>query len=371
MTKCLITKLNGTVDNDSILRIGEMKFSINKIDSPTKDTQYLSITSQKDIKLKIIGDGYFTDESLSVNNGKTKAISANTQTVCYLSNNNFELVIPEKYSLNVINDMETNAGNKVFKLEDFKFLKNISMISLHNEKITGDISSLKDLATLSSLLLTGTNIIGDIANLKNLTALSLVNFSGTNVSGDIANLKNLTTLKYVIFYGTNVSGDIANLKNLTALTSIGLTNTNISGDIANLKNLTALTSLGISNTNVSGDIANLKNLTKLNKELRLEKLNLSGNIGDLPNNILFITNKNGKSNFTWTTSSRTNILAMETIACDNIDKLLQDMSNMNANFAGEAAYYKTIGLIGTRTSASDAAVQTLQSKGYTVSITPA
>ena len=348
MTKCLITKLNGTVDNDSILRIGEMKFSINKIDSPTKDTQYLSITSQKDIKLKIIGDGYFTDESLSVNNGKTKAISANTQTVCYLSNNNFELVIPEKYSLNVINDMETNAGNKVFKLEDFKFLKNISMISLHNEKITGDISSLKDLATLSSLLLTGTNIIGDIANLKNLTALSLVNFSGTNVSGDIANLKNLT-----------------------ALTSIGLTNTNISGDIANLKNLTALTSLGISNTNVSGDIANLKNLTKLNKELRLEKLNLSGNIGDLPNNILFITNKNGKSNFTWTTSSRTNILAMETIACDNIDKLLQDMSNMNANFAGEAAYYKTIGLIGTRTSASDAAVQTLQSKGYTVSITPA
>jgi hypothetical protein len=348
MTKCLITKLNGTVDNDSILCIGEMKFSINKIDSPTKNTQYLSITSAKDITLKIIGDGYFTDENLSANNGKTKAISANDKAVFYLSNNNLELVIPEKYSLNEISDIETIAGNKVFKLEDFKFLKNISTISLHNEKITGDIASLKDLATLNRLLLIGTNIIGDIANFKNFTALTLFNLSNTNVSGDIANLKNLT-----------------------ALTSLGLSNTNVSGDIANLKNLTALTSLGLSNTNVSGDIANLKNLTKLKKELRFEKLNLSGNIGDIPNNVLFFTNQRAKSNFTWTTSSRTDILAMESIACDNIDKLLQDMSKMNANFAGEAVYYKTIDLIGTRTSASDAAVQTLQSKGYTVSVTPA
>ena len=45
------------------------------------------------------------------------------------------------------------------------------------------------------------------------------------------------------------------------------------------------------------------------------------------------------------------------------------MSKMNANFGGSQVFFKTIGLIGTRTSASDAAVQTLQSKGYTVSIT--
>ena len=103
----------------------------------------------------------------------------------------------------------------------------------------------------------------------------------------------------------------------------------------------------------------------------LKGLNLSGNIGDLPNEVLFVTNKDGKGNFTWTTSSRTNILAMENIACDNIDKLLQDMSKMNANFAGQQAYHKIISLIGTHTSAADAAVQALQSKGYTVSITPA
>ena len=47
------------------------------------------------------------------------------------------------------------------------------------------------------------------------------------------------------------------------------------------------------------------------------------------------------------------------------------MSALEANFGGSQTWYKTISLIGTRTSASDAAVQTLQSKGYTVSITPA
>ena len=47
------------------------------------------------------------------------------------------------------------------------------------------------------------------------------------------------------------------------------------------------------------------------------------------------------------------------------------MATLEAKFAGEDSWYKTISLIGNRTSASDAAVQTLQSKGYTVSITPA
>ena len=154
------------------------------------------------------------------------------------------------------------------------------------------------------------------------------------------------------------------------MTYLSAYNTQVTGDIANLKGLTALTSLGLSNTKVTGDIVNLKNLTRLGKELMLKGLNLSGNIGDLPNEVLFVTNKEGKGNFTWTTSSRTNILAMENIACNNIDKLLQDMSKMNANFAGHQAYHKTISLIGTHTSAADAAVQTLQSKGYTISITP-
>ena len=52
--------------------------------------------------------------------------------------------------------------------------------------------------------------------------------------------------------------------------------------------------------------------------------------------------------------------------------MLQDQAQGVVGFSsGDAPEYKTIYVSGTRTSASDAAVQTLQSKGYTVSITPA
>ena len=96
---------------------------------------------------------------------------------------------------------------------------------------------------------------------------------------------------------------------------------------------------------------------------------LTGDMGTLPDNILFFTGGSGK--FTWTTSSRTYILATEKAHCDKIDDMLNDMATKTAKFAGDSTWYKRIELIGTRTSASDAAVATLQSKGYTVSITPA
>ena len=54
---------------------------------------------------------------------------------------------------------------------------------------------------------------------------------------------------------------------------------------------------------------------------------------------------------------------------DNIDKMLQDQAKCQTS--STASVRKIIEVIGTRTSTSDAAVQTLQSKGYTVSITPA
>ena len=125
----------------------------------------------------------------------------------------------------------------------------------------------------------------------------------------------------------------------------------------------------MSSTQVSGDIAALKNLTALTIMEFKNVTGLRGDMGTLPDNILFFTG--GKGNFTWTTSSRTYILATEGAHCDRIDDMLNDMATKTAKFAGDEAWYKTISLIGTRTSASDAAVQTLQSKGYTVSITPA
>ena len=323
MGKCLVTKLNGSSNNSNLLRIGEMRIKFNKVSNPTATTQCVIINVSRDTKIEIIGDGYFTGSSLAQNNGKNLTITANIATEVYVSNNDIELAILDKYAI-----------------------RNISIKSNYNGSASFDICSLKYSTPLITLYMTNMPTYGDISALKNLT--SLTNFNGNS---------------------TNVSGDIANLKNLTSLTNLDGSNTNVSGDIANLKNLTNLNSLRFTSTNVRGDIANLKNLTKITNMEFKNVTGLTGDMGTLPDNILFFTGGSGK--FTWTTSSRTYILATEKAHCDKIDDMLNDMATKTAKFIGEQAWFKRIELIGTRTSASDAAVQTLQSKGYTVSIIPA
>ena len=97
MNKCLVTKLNGTVNNDSIVRIGEARVVFTKTDAPSKISQGLTLVTTKDVKLEIVGDGYFTDENLTENKGKT--MTANTgSTTLYVSNSNVELAILDKYN---------------------------------------------------------------------------------------------------------------------------------------------------------------------------------------------------------------------------------------------------------------------------------
>ena len=81
------------------------------------------------------------------------------------------------------------------------------------------------------------------------------------------------------------------------------------------------------------------------------------------------------SKFTWNTtrSSDSKIMALQgAVAMDNIDAMLINQANCTKDITSSSnSIFKTIAVIGTHTSASDAAVQTLQSKDYTVSIIPA
>jgi hypothetical protein len=346
MRKCLVTKLNGSSNNSNLLRIGEMRIKFNKVSNPTEITQCVILNVSRDTKLEIIGEGYFTDSSLVQNKGKNLTILANVITEVYVSNNDIELAILDKYAITSISVKANYNGNLSFDIESLKYSTSITYLYFANTSISGDISALNNLTALTGIDLTNIKVCGDISALNNLTALT--NFRAGN---------------------TNINGDIKALKNLTSLTNINFTNTQVTGDIKALKNLTSLTNINFTNTNISGDISNLKNLTKVIKMEFKNVTGLTGDMGTLPDNILFFTGGSGM--FTWTTSSRTYILATEMARCNKIDDMLNDMAAKTAKFAGDEVWYKSISLIGTRTSASDAAVQTLQSKGYTVSITPA
>ena len=173
-----------------------------------------------------------------------------------------------------------------------------------------------------------------------------------------------------------VSGDIANLKGLTALTNINLYNTQVSGDIANLKGLTALTNIAIHNPQVpmTGDIGQLSTLSNCTN-MKFWNSKLTGDLAILPSKCRYASFIGDKGSvLTWSTRPSTaKIIAIEgSASLTNIDKMLQDQAQCLVGFtSSDAVFYKTISVAGSRTTASDDAVATLQQKGYTISIAKA
>ena len=303
MSKCLVTKLNGTVPNTDLLRIGEFRIHFDKSASPTTSNRGENFTFSKNVKLEILGDAYFTDENLSVNLGKTLTVLKDISTSVYVSNADCDICVLDKYSFSKLNDWVKNTtndnGNKHFSLEGLKYS-------------TGFLQLLNP--------------------------------------------------------NSSATGDIANLKNLTQLTSLDLNNTQVTGDIANLKNLTQLVNCRLHN--VSGNINTFDNFSKLTV-LNLQKSNVTGDLATLPATLtmLFVDN----NSFSWSSRpSSSKILAIEGYPkIDKIDKMLQDLAQCQVGITSSSATWeKTITANGSRTSASDSAVQALQNKGYTVSIIP-
>ena len=368
MAQCLVTKLKGKVNDSSLLKLGEMRLSINKDITPKGVTRSLLVTFKESTVLEAL-DGHFTDIGLSNNLGKTSNYLANESKLFTVSNEDCTISL-NKYLLQSIsrNDyiekMQLNLD-----IADFKYSL-LTAINLPNAvNVNGDISALSNLTELTLIDLNNSQVSGDIAALGKLSKVANVNLTNTQVSGDIAALKNLTLLPDVKLALTQVSGDISALSNLTELSQIALSSTQVRGDIAALGKLSKVATISIPNTQVSGDISALSNLTKLQEINFYETPQVGGDIAVLPENILRVYL--GKSNnVTWSTRpSSYSIFNLEGANLgDSVDKMLINMANCTNK---TTTSNNKISVFGTRTSASDAAVQTLQSKGYTVSITPA
>ena len=354
MNKCLVTKLNGVCPNGRLLKVGEFRLKVSKVPSPNNKAQGLMLETSAPVKLNILGDGYFTDNSLINNLGKEIDVTGGQNV--FFSNGDYDISILDKYKIcriqtgaNGVAFAESDQQNKSFDIDGLKFSKDMISLDTNSNGVSGNLSSL-----------------------ESLTKLERINIYGSSIYGDISALQNLTALTSLDMRGTNVSGDISALQNLTALTILQIVNTNVSGDISALQNLTALTdSLNISNLNIRGDVSALKGMSKI-KEIYLQNMSIGGDLSQLPDNTHFVSLRNYKgTGFTW--SSRPSSAKIMGIEGDpiilNLDKMLQDLANCAVGFDSESGQWiKTISVRGSRTSASDAAVATLQSKGYTVNI---
>lgn len=322
MNKCLVTKLNGYVNNDSLRKLGELRIPV--VSTAASENNLIRVKFSKDTTITILGDGYFTNREDNTNKGKTMQVTANTITPCIFSTGTFDLSISDKYSLlELDNGYTTFSGDLNLSIEDLCFSVNLTNLAFYdNNSVSGDIQYLRKLKFLN-LNLGKTKVIGDISSLKDMDSLTYLNLNETNITGNLSSIANLINLKLLALHTTNIDGDISTLNRMSKLKQLSLPNT------------------------VTGDLAKL------------------------PDNLAYVEVYGlSKNSFTW--SSRESSKSLFAITCsvpiDNIDAMLNNLALCQIPTEQKS---KAISVVGTRTSASDAAVSALQQKGYTVSITPA
>lgn len=330
MNKCLITKLAGSVDNNRLLKIGELRIKVSRTDNPSEKTQGFNLIFKEKCTATILGDGYFTDKTLSENSGKTMEIPAQTNKNIFVSNGDYEISFDNKYPLRTLKlkadsvtaVYKSDIKNRSFNLDDLKFCNITEELDIFSPNVYGNLSSLANMNNLSYLNVESNNIYGDYSSLEGLKKLSIASLVGNNMKGNTSSISKLEAL---------VIGTFQNLE---------------------------------------GDISKLSSLTNL-KVLWLLKSKVNGDLATLPAPFYFISTE-GDVSFTWGTRPSTSsiIAIIGAPRIDNVDKMLQDQAQCASTAPSGNMQYKTITVKGTRTSASDAALSTLQGKGYTVIVTP-
>lgn len=332
MGKCLVTKLSGTVNNDKLLRLGEFAIKVAKVDSPTDATQCISVGMvNAKSKARIIGGGYFTDKTLSENKGKEIELIIGKNDLYVSPNTDATIIIENKYNILSLESFVAGqisnvySKNKSFSLDDLKYSPYLKNINFNNSGVQGSISSF-----------------------EGFTNLETVSISSTNVKGNLSTLRSSTNLRYLSLSGTNIEGNLSAISGLTNLTNLFIQNCN----------------------EITGNLSDIKSLTKL-KEIYLNS-NIGGDLATISPACYFIGILN--QTYDWTArDSSANIFAIEctNATVKNVDKMLIDFAKCNAAIPNQNVRYKIIYVKGTRTSASDTAVATLQQKGYTISIAKA
>ena len=307
MGKCLITKLNGSVNNTDMPVLGKIRI---KLLDKTNDNHSNS-------------QGYINVKNSNMEwAGEEKVVSEATgsYTIYFKQPKSGVVYCSDKYNVTSIQTDWMYAAN--VKFEDLnKYCGNLTSLSLSNSGQTGDLS--------------------EIAGLK-LTKLSL---SHSTVTGDITSLPNRYLLTYLnISNNKTISVNMQDLSICTGLTSLIMDDSMATGDIANLSTLTSLKELILKDTSVSGDLSSLAVLPNLYNFTNWNLQNTWSSQDLRPSSSKIISGQ-----FRFATATDT-------------DNFLINMAKCQASDMKQIYFQQS-----HRTSASDAAVSALQGKGYTLS----
>lgn len=185
MEKCLITKLNGVVNNNSIETLGSFRFSVAAKSSVSASDE-ISLEIKDDCIIKAIKGVFYrtVDRNVPLT---TCTLEKNTPISLYPSNEDIIIEVSNKYD--IFRFRQGDEYNMSANLKYFKYSNDIEDLRIQNA--VGDISSLSSLTKIKMLAIGGLESTGDLSSLSNLTELERLDvglYIHSHISGNISAL---------------------------------------------------------------------------------------------------------------------------------------------------------------------------------------
>lgn len=235
----LMMKLPDAVTDDTLLKLGEVKFHAECSDNSVGVWSLVKDAIQNPGGARIIGDGYFTNSSGSENYGKSVEFQeGNNALQFYTKGTSFDLYLSNKYNLTLIRTVlpDTSTGWS-YTLVNGSFNGSSKLGTLALYRTSGqnvNLAEFADSPLLSIVCSSATSpFYGDVSNLVKDT-LQTIDITGDALYGDISSFVNLASLNTLKFNFSKVSGDISSVATCVALTNLSLENSNVSGTVEDL-----------------------------------------------------------------------------------------------------------------------------------------
>ena len=258
----LITKLDSNVTDTSLLQLGALRLKSKVVESPAGSKRVFGLAGAW--SAKIVGDPltcYFTDSTLSQNNGQEITFTGANLHYAWISNAECEIVVKPKYG--VTQFVMNSEGVYIGSFDDFGIIPDCTVIQMTSTSSAGDVAKLSGLVSLKSLTSNSSGMVqdgitGDLDALKDLP-LETISLSRTTIKATLAKIATIGSLKSLNLYMTEaVEGSVDEFANKTEFTTfrvgalkVGI-NTKITGSITSLGKMINATSLGVPYTSVTG-----------------------------------------------------------------------------------------------------------------------
>ena len=405
---CLVTKLKGSVNDDTLLKLGEFRVKFDMTSDVNLDDTHThgyinvgQVLSSGGYTVSVIGNGYIGTSDSDVT---SKSLNIASSANIYLTDDVEELSFSNKYNIRTLSCRY--CRDAIFDIADLGYSPLVNL-ELYSSGVYGDVSNLfknSDMSsTISSSMLVLYNktdresnkgLYGDITETvkriaKNPNGLGYLNFNAPNVSGKI---EGIAASNYI--FGADC-GDITlditglNFSNKRTIinsdSSSDINKFKITGDVSSLKTASYI-SFGIvprTQCQLSGDWPTILNGHETNTMLKIGRVKMT-TVQDLskfnvPSLTIFsnqFATEDWHTDCTWTKGGYQGqyIFALENVYMQSgTEDMLVDFATKSVNPNADQLYKKSLSIhaldLSAATSGIISAVSTLSGKGITVSIT--